>query len=116
MNDLQTVTKTLSDREKISAIIWIIIGALQIICCVTLIAGGWNIYAGIMSLKRANNVLQPWPGIVKSYEDSLTSMIIGLVINLLFGGVIGVAGSIYDLLAIRDYVLKNRKVFEDAGL
>ena len=114
--DLQQVTKTLSDREKISAIIWIIIGALQCLSFVAVVAGGWNIYAGVSRLKQSNAVLQPWKGIVKSYEDSQTNIIIGLVINLFLGGVIGVIGSIFDLVAIRGYVLENRQVFEKYGL
>jgi len=46
----------------------------------------------------------------------MNSIIIGLVINLIVGGVIGVAGSLYDMFAVRSYVLDNKAVFEEAGL
>jgi hypothetical protein len=35
---------------------------------------------------------------------------------VLFGGVIGVVGALYDLFAIRGYVLSNKAVFQEAGL
>ncbi len=116
MNDLQTVTKTLSEREKLSAIFWLIIGILQCLSCVCVISGGWNIYVATTRFKQANAVLTPWQGIVQSYENSLTNIIIGLCVNFFLGGVIGIAASLYDMFAIRDYVLKNRQVFEQAGL
>ena len=37
--------------------------------------------------------------------------IITLVYNLIFGGVIGVGGSIYYLVAIRKFVLGNKERF-----
>ena len=114
--ELQNVSKTLSDREKISAIIWLVIGIGQCLSMVLFISGAWNIYASITRFKQAKAVLNPWKGIVGNYESWMTNIIIGLVINLIFGGVIGVAGSLYDMFVVRNYVLENRKVFEDAGL
>lgn len=116
MNDLQSVTKSLSEKEKIGAIIWLVIGILQCFSFVFILSGAWNIYAAITRFKRSNAVLTPWNGIVNTYENELTGIIISIVINVIFGGVIGVAGGIYDLLVVRDYVLKNKKVFEEAGL
>lgn len=116
MNDLQSVTKSLSEKEKIAAIIWLIIGILQCFSFVFILSGAWNIYAAITRFKRSNSVLQPWKGIVNTYDKELTGIIISIVVNVIFGGVIGVAGALYDLFAVRDYVLKNRKVFEEAGL
>lgn len=116
MNEkLEQVVKTLSDREKIAAIIWLVIGICQ--CCsgVLIIAGGWNIYSAITRFKQSKAVLTPWAGIVNNYDKWMTSIIIGLVINLIVGGVIGVAGSLYDMFAVRNYVLDNKVVFEEAG-
>ena len=115
-NNLSTVTKTLSDREKISAIVWLIIGICQCLSFVCIVSGAWNIYASISRFKQAKLVLNPWRGIVNSYDSWISNIIIGIVINVLFGGMIGVAGSIYDLIAVRGYVLSNRQVFEQAGL
>ena len=113
---LQQVTKTLSEREKISAIIWLVIGILQCLTGVGIIAGAWNIYAAYTTYKRSSQVLTPWQGIVQFYEKWMTNIIIAIVINLIVGGVVGVAGALYDMFMIRQYVLENKAVFEEAGL
>lgn len=113
---LKQVVTTLSEREKISGIIWIVIGAMQCLSFVGIICGAYNIYAGIMTLKRSKQVLTPWPGIVNFYQSWLTSIIIAIVMNVIFGGVFGVIGALYDLFAIRGYVLENKNVFAQAGL
>lgn len=117
MNEnLSQVTKTLSEREKISAIIWLVVGIIQCITCAGIICGAWNIYCSVCRFKNSTAVLTPWKGIVESYDKWINMIIVGLVINLILGGIFGVAGSIYDLLAVRDYALKNKQVFEQAGL
>ena len=116
MNDLQSVTKSLSDREKIAAVIRLIIGILQCISIIFIFSGAWNIYAAITRFKRANAVLTPWNGIVQTYDGELTGSIISIVINLIFGGGFGIAGALYDIFAVRAFVLNNRAVFEEAGL
>lgn len=116
MNDIQSVSQKLSEKEKLGAIIWLVIGILQCLSFIFSISGIWNIICAVSRFKRANAVLTPWRGIVNTYENELTSIIIGMVINFIFGGVIGIAGGLYDLFAVRDYVLKNREVFEEAGL
>lgn len=49
-------------------------------------------------------------GIVEKVKP-LTSAIISLIYNLVIGGIIGVAGSIYYLIAVRGFVLKNEQAF-----
>lgn len=113
---LQKVTKTLAEREQLAAIIWLVIGITQVLSIAMIIAGAWNIYAAITRFKQAKAVENPWPGIVESYDKWQTNIIISIVINLLFGGVYGVAGALYDLFAVRAYVLENREAFAEAGL
>ena len=105
--------KTLSEREKISAILWLIIGIIQVVTFVGVICGAWNIYCAVCRLKQSKAVLTPYPGLVKSYDKWLTNIIISLVINLVLGGVIGVGAAIFDLLGIRGYVLENKATFEE---
>ena len=50
---LSSVTKTLSEREKISAIIWLIIGAIQVISMAGIIAGAWNLYCAYTRFKQS---------------------------------------------------------------
>lgn len=58
----------------------------------------------MICFRQSKAVLTPWRGIV------------GLVINVVFGGVIGAAGSLYDLFLVRGYVMENKNVFAEAGL
>ena len=91
-----------------------IIGIIQCLSCALIIAGVWNIYVAITRFKQAEAVKNPWPGLVENYDNWMTSIIINIVINVVFGGVIGVAGGLYDLLAVRAYVLDNKEIFNEA--
>lgn len=105
--------KTLSEREKISAILWLVIGILQILTFVGFICGAWNIYCAYCRLKQSKAVLTPYPGMVKSYDNWMTNIIISIVINLVLGGMIGVAAALFDMFGIRNYVLENKQIFEE---
>lgn len=103
--------KSLADKEMISFVIWLIIGIIQCLSIVTIIAGAWNIYAAVTTYQFSKQLGNCPTGVYKRYENQMTSLIISLVLNILFGGVIGVAGTIYDYFT-RDYVMKNRDFFE----
>ena len=49
-------------------------------------------------------------GIVAKFEP-ITGPVITLIYNLIIGGVIGVVGSIYYFVAIRNYVMENKQFF-----
>ena len=115
----------LSEKIKISAIIWSVIAGLQIMIGLInftvlfdassgLILWGiaaLNIFAAYKDYKYSKEVKYRPVGIVAQYQP-ITSYIITLIYNLIFGGVIGVAGSIYDL-TVRNYVMTNVGVFND---
>ena len=105
----------LSERLKINGIIWIAVAVLQILIGISgafwvLIIGALNIYSAVKDLTYSKTVLQNPYGIVKNFEP-LTSPIITLVYNLVVGGVIGIAGSIYYFIALRGFVMENRDAF-----
>ncbi|MGN0567832.1 MAG: zinc ribbon domain-containing protein [Acutalibacteraceae bacterium] len=107
----------LSSKVKINAIIWLCIAGIQVIlgfaeAWVLLIPGVLNTISAIMDFKYSTEVLEKPEGIVKKFEP-LVVPIITLIYNLFLGGVIGVAGSIYYLVAIRNFVLTNRTAFEE---
>ena len=106
----RVMLENLSSRIQVSAIIWIIIGALQILGMVTVLLGAYNIYVGIQNLNYSKKILTYPVGIVAG-QESLTMPIVMLVLNLVLGGVIGVVGSIYDILGIRGYVMQNKAAF-----
>lgn len=112
-NELQSsaLLNTLSQRTKTNAVIWIIIGALQILTGLFFIVGILNIVSAVNDLKYSADVLKNPIGIVERYEP-LTMPIIVFGYNLIFGGVIGVIGSLYYLFAIRGFVMENKSQFE----
>ncbi len=106
----------LSKRVKIDAIIWFCIAGLQIIVGITynwilLIPGVLNIICACMDLKYSKDVIINQSGIIKKYEP-IVAPVITAVYNLIIGGVIGVAGSVYYFVALRQFVLNNRQAFE----
>lgn len=112
--------RQLSDRVRIDGIIWLVIGILQVLMglfwnWILLIIGALNIVTAVQDLNYSKTVLESPMGIVEKFRP-LTGPIITLVYNLIFGGVIGVAGSIYYLIGVRDFVLKNEAAFKDEAI
>lgn len=111
----QALVIKFSERVRTNAIIWIVIGSIQILLGiyvqgVSFIVGILNLIAAISSLNYSKSVLQSPKGIV-GHVKSLVSPILTLIYNLVFGGVIGVAGSIYYLVAVRGFVMENELHF-----
>ncbi len=106
---------TLSQRLNTNGIIWLVLGILQIlgglfINWFLLIVGVLNIISSAQDMKYSKTLLENPIGIVAKFEP-ITGPIIILVYNLVIGGVIGVVGSIYYFVAIRNYVMENKQVF-----
>jgi len=106
----------LSKRIKINGIIWICIACIQIIMALTInwvfgIIGIANLISSIKDLNYSKEIFTNRFGIVKRFEP-LTRPIIVLIYNLVFGGVVGVAGSVYYLVGIRNFVLNNRERYQ----
>lgn len=105
----------LSQKLKTNAIIWIVIGALQILAGLliewwVLIVGVLNIVSAISDINYSKEILTKPSGIVAKFEP-MGGAIVTLVYNLLIGGVIGVIGSIYYFVAIRSFVMENKASF-----
>lgn len=110
----QLLTK-LSERIKTNGVIWVVIGAVQIILGVcglwyALIVGVINLISAIRDIKYSRTVRTQPVGIVRNFEK-LTRPIITLVYNVVIGGVIGIAGSIYYFVALRSFVMENKSAF-----
>ncbi|MBQ2933385.1 MAG: zinc-ribbon domain-containing protein [Clostridia bacterium] len=111
----ESLLDTLAQRLNTNAIIWLVIGVLQIIGGIfwnwfLLVVGVLNIISSMNDMKYSKTLHQNHSGIVEKFEP-LTGPIITLIYNLVFGGVIGAVGSVYYLLAIRSFVLENRQQF-----
>lgn len=105
------VAAEVSRREQISAIVWLILGILQVLTCVGILAGAWNIYSATTHFKASKNALNRQSTTPAIYDASTNNIVIALVINLVLGGVFGAAWCIYDFM-IRDYVMNNREAFD----
>jgi hypothetical protein len=100
---------------KTNGIIWLVIGILQVLCgiflnWVFLIVGVLNIISSVQDMNYSKELLEKPVGIVAKFEP-IVGPIITLIYNLVIGGVIGVVGSIYYFVAIRNYVMENKQYF-----
>lgn len=101
----------LSQMENTAAIVWLIIGIIQLITTIGFIVGIWNIVVSIKRFKYAKSLTENQPPVYNTYANSQTTLIIFGVLNLFLGAVIGVAGVGYDFY-IRSYVMKNKELYE----
>ena len=113
--DGAALINTLAQRLNTNGIIWLVIGILQTIGGIfinwfLLIVGVLNIISAVQDMKYSKILAENPNGIVAKFEP-LTGPIITLVYNLVIGGVIGVVGSIYYFVAIRNYVMENKQFF-----
>ena len=115
ITDSNALLQQLSQKLNTNAIIWIVIGCLQILGGIfinwfMLVVGVLNIISSVNDMSYSKTVLENPSGIVARFEP-LTAPIITLVYNLVIGGVIGVVGSIYYFLGIRSFVMENKDAF-----
>lgn len=117
--DSSVLLNTLSQRLNTNGIIWLVIGVLQILGGIfinwfLLIVGVLNIISSIQDMNYSKTMLTNPAGIVAKFSP-ITGPVITLIYNLVIGGVIGVVGSIYYFVAIRNYVMENKQGFESMG-
>lgn len=108
--------RRLATYQQVSGVVWLIIAALQILGGVTVrsdlwlvIAGVWNIFAGVSRFGAAKQIRARDPGVPEAFEGVVQLAIIALI-NLFVGGVIGLIWVGFDVF-VRWQVLKNRALF-----
>ena len=116
VNNAENLLHQLSERYKINGIIWIVIAVIQIILgifvnWICLIVGVLNIISAIQDINFSGKMLKNPNGIVDKVRPLVGAILI-LIYNVIFGGVLGVAGSIYYLVGIRNFVMKNESEFK----
>lgn len=104
-----TLVRRISEYLHVSGVIWIVLAILQILSIVGIIAGAWNLYAGITRLNAAKLAQGRDHQVVKGFE-SISGLVVIAVINLLLGGFIGIILVGFDFF-IRDRILKNAHLF-----
>lgn len=106
----EATVRRIAEYERISAIVWTVIAAIQILTLVGIIAGLWNLYAAWTRFRIAPHIRARNREVPAAFESINGLVIIG-VINLFLGGIVGVVGVILDFV-VRDHVLKNRHLFD----
>lgn len=119
--------QTLSQKVKTEAIIWVIIASLQavigVIALVNVLDGetslsglAWLLAVSVLNFvvaskdfKYSREVLTNPVGIVAKFQP-VGGLIITLIYNLLFGGMIGVVGTVFGFVT-RSYVMNNMQWF-----
>lgn len=112
--DRNAVLQKISSKEKVGGIIWIVVASIQLMIglavnWVIMIIGIWNLIFGIMRIVNAGKMDERADKIVEQYEKDLANIIIFLIVNIFIGGLIGVAGAIFDLVT-RNYVMNNKDI------
>lgn len=110
MSPSDVVAAKVKRCEMISGFLWLIIGVVQVFFVYTAAAGVWNVINAIIRLRSVGNIRVGNPEVVPWYENRRTSLIIFAVVNLVLGGVVGVALVAFDWW-VRDYVLNNKTAF-----
>lgn len=110
---------TVLQKINTSYTIWLVIGIFQILIglCGTitpLFVGIWNIIGAISRKKMIEQYRKNPDGLVKTVKGWESSIILFIFLNLIFGGLIGVAGGIYDYTIVR-YVEQHERELVDAG-
>ena len=110
---------TLSNRIKTNGTIWFAVAVVQIIVGILcnfliLIVGILNIINAVRDLKYSNTILTQPTEIIQNFEKIGPPLIV-LIYNLLFGGIVGIAGSLYYFFAIRSFVMDNQSYFAAAA-
>lgn len=106
----EATVRRIAEYERISAIVWTVIAAVQILTLVGIIAGLWNLYAAWTRFRIVPHIQARNREVPAAFESITGLVIIGLI-NLFLGGVIGVIGVVLDFV-VRDHVLKNRHLFD----
>jgi Protein of unknown function (DUF2510) len=104
-----TLIRRIATYERVSGWFWIALGVLQTLSLFLIIAGVWNIVAGVSRLKMAPRVERREASVPPSFEGLAMLIVVG-IINFLFGAVIGLILVGVDLY-VRDQILKNRHLF-----
>ncbi len=111
------IIETLSEKIKLNGMIWAVVAALQFIIGLATIVTGYgvallivaalNAFSAYSDFKYSKEILTRPTGIIDKYEP-VGGLVINLVYNILFGGLIGVAGTVYGFI-LRNYVVANKQ-------
>ncbi|MBE6713746.1 MAG: hypothetical protein E7575_00475 [Ruminococcaceae bacterium] len=122
-SDPKPYLNVLSEKVKTEAFIWSAVAALQIIFSIVLFASdgeksiatslliiaALNIFSAYSDMQYSKEVVSNPKDIAAKYTP-VTGLVIALIYNIIFGGVIGVVGIAFGFMT-RSYVMENIRIF-----
>lgn len=127
----KNIVQQLADKVKIQGIIWSVIAGLQYLIAIgtfisamdsyyvndstvfyafcVLVIAVLNTISFINDFKYCTEVVNSPIGIVRKYEP-LGARVVNVIYNVIFGGFIGVAGSVYGFV-LRNFVMQHKFEF-----
>lgn len=115
--EIQNKLNSFATYELLSGIFWIVTALFQIIFGAfyfekwyIVLIGVWNIFASCGSFSLVSRIKNRDPQVPRFYEG-IVGLIIVLIINLVFGAIIGVVAVVMEFV-VRSKILANREIFE----
>ncbi len=110
--------RRMANYERISSALWVVLGLIQLFVALKLpffgwfgaIAGVWNLWASVTRWRAAKVIQSRGPGVPAAFKPLSPYILIGLV-NVLVGGMVGVAFVALDLY-VRHQILTHAWVFD----
>ena len=103
------LARGIATYERVSGALWILLGIVQLFSVVLIVAGVWNIVAGISRLAGAGRI-ERREARVPSMFQGVGGLVLIALVNLFFGAVLGVLLVAVDFY-VRQRVLDNRHIF-----
>lgn len=104
------ILKSLSIRLKINALFWIVTGIFQGTTLILIPVAIMNISLALTDYNNSERFLRNPYGIVEKYTPLAWPIVI-LIFNILFGGMLGIAGSLIYFSLIRGFIMENKAYF-----
>jgi uncharacterized ion transporter superfamily protein YfcC len=112
---LNTVIKKLNNSYQI----WLIVGICQIVFgfwyVTPIFFGAWNIYCAVNRKKLAEHFRQDPTGLAETAKSWKDSIVVFIILNAVFGALIGVIGCAYDY-SIASYSESHEQELNEAAL
>lgn len=118
MPENNTAMNTVLHKLNTSYTLWMVVGICQIVFgfwyVTPIFFGAWNIYCAVNRKKLAQQFRQDPTGLVETAKSWKDSAVLFIILNAVFGALIGVIGCAYDY-SIASYVQQHEAELRAAG-
>ncbi len=120
-NESEGLLRSIADYERISCVIWLVLGIIQLCLGILfilffpmLIAGAWNVILVILRWSRPDRIRRRDSTVPDAYRG-IAGLVITGILNILFGLIIGILVVIFDFF-IREKILSNAHLFTNKSV